>query len=121
MESILPYALLGMALLVFCWVMLRLTLKRGGKRKQLSPERQVLKTRQDADKRGPRADKALGDAPAEILRWQVEMTETARDLRADLDSRLALLNATIRLSDQRIAEMKKLLEQIEDHTRDSQR
>lgn len=115
LQSLLPFALLGMALLVFGWVMFRLMIKRQARgSKQPSPERQVSNARQEMAKRAPRdADTALRDAPSDVLRWQVEMHETARTLKGELDTRIALLNATIRLSDQKLNEMKKLLAKIE--------
>ena len=41
----------------------------------------------------PRASsrQALDDAPPELLRWQVEMHETARDLKAELDTKIAVV------------------------------
>ena len=41
---------------------------------------------------------ALADAPPELLRWQVEMHETARDLKAELDSKLSALQALVALA-----------------------
>jgi hypothetical protein len=41
---------------------------------------------------------ALADAPPELLRWQVEMHETARDLKAELNSKLAALQALVALA-----------------------
>jgi hypothetical protein len=41
---------------------------------------------------------ALANAPPELLRWQVEMHETARDLKAELDSKLAALQALVALA-----------------------
>jgi hypothetical protein len=38
-------------------------------------------------------NKALADAPDELLRWQVEMHETARDLKAEIDTKFAALQA----------------------------
>ena len=46
----------------------------------------------------PDRDAALIDAPREVLRWQVGMHETARDLKAELDSKIGVLNATIRVA-----------------------
>ena len=37
----------------------------------------------------------LSDAPRDILRWQVAMHETARDLKAELDSKMSALQAII--------------------------
>ena len=55
----------------------------------------------------------LLDAPPELLRWQVEMHETARELKAELDTKIAVLQRlTIdaRRESQRLAE---LLEEAE--------
>jgi hypothetical protein len=47
---------------------------------------------------GSGRDGALAGAPPELLRWQVEMHETARDLKAELDSKLAAMQALIALA-----------------------
>lgn len=41
----------------------------------------------------PRASsrQALDDAPPELLRWQVEMHDTARDLKAELDTKITVV------------------------------
>ena len=39
------------------------------------------------------------DAPAEVLRWEVHMQETARDLSAQLDSKMIALQHLIREAD----------------------
>ncbi len=46
----------------------------------------------------PDRDAALIDAPREILRWQVGMHDLARDLKAELDSKISVLQATMRLA-----------------------
>jgi hypothetical protein len=43
-------------------------------------------------------DRALLDAPPEVLRWQVEMHETARDLKAEIDTKLLALQRLIQLA-----------------------
>ncbi len=43
-------------------------------------------------------DERLAEAPPELLRWQVEMHETARDLKAELDSKLSALQALVALA-----------------------
>ena len=43
-------------------------------------------------------DAALADAPDEVLRWQVEMHETARDLKAEIDTKLSALQALVILA-----------------------
>lgn len=46
----------------------------------------------------PDRDAALLDAPREVLRWQVGMHDTARELKAELDSKIGVLQATMRLA-----------------------
>jgi hypothetical protein len=43
-------------------------------------------------------ESALADAPPEVLRWQVEMHETARDLKAELDSKLSAIQALVAMA-----------------------
>jgi hypothetical protein len=45
-----------------------------------------------------REGQPLADAPPEILRWQVEMHETARALKAELDSKMGAIQALIRMA-----------------------
>jgi hypothetical protein len=42
-----------------------------------------------------RALQPLKDAPPELLRWQVEMHETARDLKAELDSKISVAQTLV--------------------------
>ena len=41
-------------------------------------------------------DLALADAPPEIGRWQVEMYELSRDMKGELDTKMAVLQLLIR-------------------------
>ena len=45
-------------------------------------------------------DSALSDAPNEVLRWQVEMHQTARDLKAEIDSKYVALQALMRQAEE---------------------
>lgn len=59
--------------------------------------------------------KSLG-APAEVLRWQVELHDLARELKAELDSKLLAVRAMTNSYDQaarRLAEMIRLAEQVQ--------
>jgi hypothetical protein len=38
------------------------------------------------------------DSPPELLRWQVEMHDTARDLKAELDSKMSVLQALVQIA-----------------------
>ncbi len=40
----------------------------------------------------------LHDAPRDLLRWQVELHEVARDVKAELDTKIRVLQQTIRLA-----------------------
>lgn len=66
-------------------------------------ERNAAQSRKDERPRQP-----LYDAPADLLRWQVEVAEFSRDVRAELDTKIGVLQAVIRLADERIAELQAL-------------
>ena len=80
--------LAGMGLMIFIlWRRSSRHFGKGGTAYQ--PQRRVSPLEQSRDL-------ALSDAPSEVLRWQVEMHETARDLKAEIDTKLALLQIYIR-------------------------
>jgi hypothetical protein len=79
----------GVLLLIFLLMKRSRRYTRQAKRDAKRPHRPLVE---------PNRDAALIDAPREILRWQVGMHETARDLKAELDSKIGILNATIRLA-----------------------
>jgi hypothetical protein len=54
-------------------------------------------------------DRALADAPDDVLRWQVEMHETARDLKAEIDTKLAALQALVILARQESERLERAL------------
>jgi hypothetical protein len=58
-------------------------------------------------------DSALGDAPVDLLRWQVEMHETARDLKAEIDSKLAALQALVILARQESERLQAAIQRAE--------
>jgi hypothetical protein len=43
----------------------------------------------------PNREQPLHDAPPELLRWHVEMEETARNMKGEIDTKLALLQLLI--------------------------
>lgn len=103
----------GLAALVLGWVIFRSMMRRSQRNRQASPLRQVADAKMELDKRESRGDRALRDAPPEILRWQVEIAEIARDIHGQVDTKIALLAATVRLADQRLAELKQMVETAE--------
>jgi len=58
-------------------------------------------------------DQALVDAPVEVLRWQVEMHETARDLKAELDSKMVALQTLTRFADEAAERMEAAINRAE--------
>lgn len=109
MDNLGPLIGVGLSLLVLGWVIFRLIIRRGQRPRSTSPQQQLVDVKREFDNRGARGERALRDAPADILRWQVEVNEHLRDARGDLDTKIQLLAATVRLADQRIAELKRLL------------
>jgi hypothetical protein len=55
----------------------------------------------------------LLDAPPELLRWQVEMHETARHLKAELDSKMSALQAIIRIASEETARLETAISRAE--------
>ncbi len=62
-------------------------------------------------------DSALADAPAEVLRWHVELHDTARDLKAELDSKLAAIQAATIAAKQATQEAEAAITQLQDERR----
>lgn len=81
--------LVGIA--IFCFVLMRrgnLALRRGRSRDDASEtEKSPRETNRDA---------ALDDAPPEVLRWQVELHDTARDLKGELDSKILIIESLLK-------------------------
>ena len=86
----LAFFLLGLILLIS--ILLRRYYRHFGKRKP--DDRPLVRTsRRKADPQQP-----LMDAPPNVLRWQVEMHETARDLKAEIDTKMVALQQLIRMA-----------------------
>ncbi len=57
----------------------------------------------------PSTDSPLADAPPDLLRWQVEMHDTARNLKGELDSKMSALQALVIMARQEIVRLDSLL------------
>ena len=87
------------------WILARRTIKR---RKRLFQEnrqadrsmKQLQSTKQHAV--------PLSDAPVEAQRWQVAMFDLQRELKAELDTRIAVVQTLVRQADQRIDQLQQL-------------
>jgi len=88
------------ALAAAIFILLRRSHRILGRRKQDdSPMVRVPRPRQ-----GPSQHATL-DAPPDVLRWEVQMHETARDLSAQLDSKMSALQALIADADRAAARL----------------
>jgi hypothetical protein len=58
--------------------------------------------------------RSLSDAPEDVLRWQVEMHETARQLKGELDSKMRALQILIRQSREQAERLEQLLQRCGD-------
>ena len=63
----------------------------------------------------PRVNRAerLIDAPPEVLRWQVEMHDLARDLKAELDSKMRALQTLIQLAQHETLQLEAAIQRAE--------
>ena len=85
-----------------------LRMKRRG-RKQPSPHKQVKQFQEEVRQMGPRVATPLVDAPPEIARWHAELLDTARQLEADIHTRIATLQAVTRAADAQANRLERLL------------
>lgn len=63
-----------------------------------------------ADERSGVEKQTLLDAPDNVLRWQVDMHDTARNLKAELDTKIGLLQTLVQMADDRIGQLNSLAE-----------
>ncbi len=91
----------GVMLLIF------LLLRRS--RRYLGKTSRPTTTRGQQRAQQGRSDNLL-DAPPDLLRWQVAMHETARDLKAELDSKMVALQVLIQLARTETAKLEETLD-----------
>lgn len=100
----LPSGLFLVALAMMIVILLRRSHRKLGRRKQdESPIVQIPRPKHEK-----RSHDAL-DAPADVLRWEVQMHETARDLSGQLDSKMSALQALIADADRAAARLETAL------------
>lgn len=92
--------LAGMILLG--WTLIRRQVKSRQRRwRDDQQQRQTLRqTASDTQRSMP-----LADAPVETLRWQAAMFDLQRDLKAELDTKIAVVQSLLRQVDQRLAKL----------------
>lgn len=61
----------------------------------------------------PRSDLPLVDAPPDMVRWQVEMHDFARDMKAELNSKMGALQSLIHMANVEVARLEEVIERAE--------
>ncbi len=97
-----PQLLLLAGMVLLGWVLIRRTI--AAKQRMIREGRQA-----DQSLRAMRQPKTpavpLCDAPPETQRWQIAMFDLQRELKGELDSRIAITQALIRQADERIQQV----------------
>lgn len=93
--------------LMLGWVLARMTVQRRRSRVRQKQEDREIQKRLNATNVSALP---LSDAPQETQRWQVAMFDLQRELKGELDSRIAVTQSLIRQLDQRIATIEQLQE-----------
>lgn len=104
----------GMGLM--CWLLLRGKMRRKRQSAQLGVAASVLK--HNANARTPPSafsgTQSLG-APPDVLKWQVELHDLGRELKAELDSKLVAVRSMTQSYDRaarRLAELIRMAEEV---------
>lgn len=90
---------------LLAWVLVRRTI-----RARTRGRREAADWKQQEKQATARVNSAtpLANAPVEVLRWQSAMFDLQRDLKAELDTKISVVQAMVRLADQRIATLERL-------------
>jgi hypothetical protein len=64
-----------------------------------------------------KAGRSLSDAPVDVLRWHVELHETARDLKAELESKITALQVLIRMAGQEADRLERLIDSADSRSK----
>lgn len=105
--------LAGVALMLL--VLFRRIYRHYGRRPFSCGTAKVGKTAADQPDDPTRKDeqRGLSDAPPDILRWHVEMHETARELKAELDSKMRVLQLLTTQARQEADRLEQLLQRLD--------
>lgn len=88
-------------LIILGWTLMRrqFKLRKRGFEQQVQQQLEVRQLAAPA----PPSGLPLATAPRDVQRWQVEMLEMQRELKAELDTKAAVVQALLRQADERIA------------------
>lgn len=97
----------GFALLALIGAVAFFLLARGLRRRPTEGLAQVKRETESVRKmfESVDPDTALADAPREVLRWQVALHDTARELMAELDTKMIATQVLIRQAEETIARL----------------
>jgi|GEM_PF-6764160 len=98
----------GVVLLIWVFVRRRVRARTSQRRDQQVAARQQQQWIQEQSIAVP-----LADAPREVLRWQSSMYDLQRELTAELETRIAVVQSLVRTADQRIAELREMQRRVE--------
>jgi hypothetical protein len=101
----LPQLGFAAGLALACWLLMRRAARRIGRQSRENSASQVGDLLPEKSR-----DRALLDAPPEVARWQVELHETARELKAEIDSKLLALQALVNVAREERARLEAALE-----------
>ncbi|QDV15280.1 hypothetical protein CA51_51930 [Rosistilla oblonga] len=102
--SFLPQMMLLVGMVLLAWILVRRNIKMRGRSRAVDRE---LKAQQ-AEVQKPVRGAPLADAPKEVLRWQASIFDLQRELKAELDSRILVVESLLRRVDQRVEELRAL-------------
>jgi len=100
-----PQLLMLAGFVMLGWVLARRTIRR---RRRIYREEREANLAYQKLKQPTEVAVPLCDAPVETQRWQVALFDLQRDLKAELDSRIAIVQSLVKQVDQRIDELKRL-------------
>lgn len=90
---------------LLAWVLIRRTIQAKKRERTTTAE---LKQHQQQTAAANDSALPLANAPVEVLRWQGAMFDLQRELKAELETKISVLQAMIQLADQRIATLQHL-------------
>ncbi len=99
-----PEMMFGLGLVMLIFILLKRTIRGTTARVPKQPP---------TTSATPRSDIPLLDAPAEMVRWQVEMHDCARDMKAELDTKMGALQVLIHIANEEISRLESVIERAE--------
>ncbi|WP_202617415.1 hypothetical protein [Roseimaritima sediminicola] len=100
-----PQLMMLMGIVLLGWIMVRRQMK--ARRRSNQQDRQHRAAMRQMGRR-QQSGAPLADAPPETARWQAAMFDLQRDLKAELDTKICVVQSLLKQVDQRIARLESL-------------